>query len=99
MAVYENSRYIQTSMFNRLGWDVPTLDIRERFKFNEELFEEYEWIEGDTLDGVAYKFYGEPALRWAILDANPQYVSEFSIMNGDIINIPDYEEVVSLVNV
>ncbi len=99
MAVYENSRYLHTQMITRSGWDIPTLDVRERFTFNEDLFQIYEWVEGDTLDGVAYKFYGSTALRWAILDANPQYSTEFDIENGDRINIPDYEEVVSYVNV
>ena len=40
----------------------------------------------------------ETALRWAILDANPQYRTEFDIENGDKILIPDYESVVKLVN-
>lgn len=99
MAMFENSRYIQTVQNTRLGWDSPTLAIRKRFSFNQENCETYEWCEGDTLDGVAYKFYEDCALRWAILDANPKYRSEFDINNGDIILIPDYEEVVSLVNV
>lgn len=99
MAVFDNSRYLRTSRFNRLGWDTPTLDVRERFTFNEALCKTYTWIEGDTLDGVAYKFYNNTALRWAILDANPQYRTEFDIDPGDTLLIPDYEEVVSIVNV
>lgn len=99
MAVFENSRYLQTQMITRSGWEVPTLDVRERFVFNEDLYQIYEWVEGDTLDGVAYRFYNNTALRWAILDANPQYKTEFDIQNGDRINIPDYEEVVNYVNV
>ena len=73
MAVYENSRYLHTRLFNRLGWDTPTLEMRKRFTFNQENYSTHEWCEGDTL--------------------------EFDIKNGDIILIPDYEEVVSLVNV
>ena len=99
MAVYDNSRYLQTRQSTRLGWDAPTLEIRKRFTFNQEDCTAYEWCEGDTLDGVAYRHYGVSALRWAILDANPKYRTEFQIMSGDIIMIPDYEEVVSLVNV
>ena len=99
MAVHENSRYLHTKIANKLGWDVPILKIRERFTFNQEDCMNHEWCEGDTLDGVAFKYYGACALRWAILDANPKYRTEFDIKNGDIILIPDYEEVVSLVNV
>lgn len=99
MAMYENSRYLHTRQFNRLGWDSPTLEIRQRYTFNQEKCINHEWCEGDTLDGVSHHYYGISALRWAILDANPKYRTEFDIKNGDIILIPDYEEVVSLVNV
>lgn len=99
MAVYENSRYLHTRQSTRLGFDSPTLEIRERFTFNQENCTMHEWCEGDTLDGVAYKYYGISALRWAILDANPKYRTEFDIKNGDSILIPDYDEVVNLVNV
>ena len=99
MAIYENSRYLHTGQVTRLGWDSPTLGRRERFTFNQENCSVHEWIEGDTLDGVAYRYYGVCALRWAILDANPQYRTEFDIKNGDLVYIPDYEEVVDLINV
>lgn len=99
MAVFENSRYLHTRQSTRLGWETPTLEMRKRFTFNQEECTIYEWCEGDTLDGVAYKHYGISALRWAILDANPRYRTEFDISNGDVILIPDYESVVNLVNV
>lgn len=97
MAIYENSRYLHTPLISRKG--VFVLGIRKRFHFNPENYSVYMWVEGDTLDGVAHKFYGISNLRWAILDANPKYRTEFEIKNGDIINIPKYEEVVDLVNV
>lgn len=59
----------------------------------------HEWVEGDTLDGVAYRYYGICALRWAILDANPKYRTEYDIESGDRIFIPAYEEVLEIVNV
>ena len=99
MAVYENSRYLHARVMTRLGWDSPTLQMRERFSFNQDNCTSYEWCDGDTLDGVAYKYYENTALRWAILDANPKYRTEFDIKNGDIILIPDYDEVVNIVNV
>lgn len=99
MAVYENSRYLNTISYTRLGFNTPMLGIRSRYSFNMENCTSYEWCEGDTLDGVAFKHYEMCALRWAILDANPKYRTEFDIENGDIIQIPDYEEVVSLVDV
>ena len=99
MSVYENSRYLHTKQYTRLGWNSNTLEIRNRFTFNQEKCTYYEWTDGDTLDGVAYRYYGISALRWAILDANTKYRTEFDIKNGDVILIPDYDEVVNLVNV
>lgn len=99
MAVYDNSRYLRTQLYTRLGADSPMLRIRSRFSFNMENYTSYVWCEGDTLDGVAYKHYGISALRWAILDANPKYRTEFDIEAGDVIQIPDFEEVVSIVDV
>ena len=97
--MYENSRYLQTPLYTRYGNSSPILKMRSRFSFNIANATVHEWVEGDTLDGVAFKYYENCALRWAILDANPKYRTEFDIKNGDIILIPDYEEVVSLVNV
>lgn len=99
MAMFENSRYLKTSMILRKGLDDYTLTLRRRHTYNEAKGSYYEWKEGDTLDGVSYHQYGETALRWAILDANPKYRTEFDIKNGDNIFIPDYNEVVDLINV
>ena len=98
MAIYENSRYLKTTMYNRLSINTGVLRLRERTSFNNDNVKIHEWCEGDTLDGVSYKYYGVSALRWAILDANPKYRTEFDIECGDLIVIPNYEEVVSLVN-
>ena len=98
MAVFENSRYLNTTMYNRLNSDTYVFRIRERNTFSEEGVQFYEWKGGDTLDVVAYNYYDDCRLRWAILDANPKYRTEYDIMCGDILAIPDYEEVVSLVN-
>lgn len=99
MAVYDNSRYLNTSVYNRLGSDFQMLSVRRRYAFNMEKCTAHEWCMGDTLDGLAYRYYGVCALRWAILDANPKYRTEFDIECGDTIQIPDYEEVVSCVDV
>lgn len=99
MAVYENSRYLHSRQITRLGWNTPVLEMRSRFTFNQEKCSLHEWCEGDTLDGVSYKYYENTSFRWAILDANPKYRSEFDIQNGDTILIPDYDEVVDIVNV
>lgn len=99
MAVYDNSRYLYSQPYTRLGADSPMLKSRPRFTFNQDNFTTYQWCTGDTLDGVSFRLYGLCEFRWALLDANPQYRTEFDINIGDILNVPDYDEVVNLVNV
>jgi len=54
-------------------------------------------IAGETIDGLAQAYYGNSAYWWCIMDANRQYESEVEIKAGDILNIPDYEEVMKVV--
>jgi len=99
MSVFDNSRYIMSDLYTRGDDETPTLRLREKPSFNEDEATLYTWTSSDTLDGVAYKFYEIADLRWAILDANPQYRTEFDIKVGDVLLIPSFEEVVDLVNV
>ena len=92
MSVHTGSRYINTPVFARKG-STFMFGIRDRTKYNEELATYYTVIEGDTLDGIAYKYYGNANLYWAILDANPQYLSELDIQVGDVLMIPSVREV------
>ena len=98
MAIFEDSRYIESTVYSRGDEEVPTLTLRERHKFNLENAIVHTWESSDTLDGVAYQYYEITDLRWAILDANPQYRTEFDIKVGDIVYIPDFAEVVDVVD-
>lgn len=99
MAIFEDSRYIECDVYSRGNEEVPTLTLRNRHKFNLDNAITHVWKSSDTLDGLAYKYYEIADLRWAILDANPQYRTEFDILAGDVIYIPDFEEVVDIVDV
>ena len=98
MSVFENSRYMKSPLYMRGDSETPTLKIRERFTFDTDTATMYTWKSSDTLDGVACEFYEIPDLRWAILDANPQYRTEFDIKVGDVIYIPAFEEVVDAID-
>lgn len=95
MAVFRDSRYTKTSAYVRQGNNL-ILSIRERFDFNISNATYYTIVQGDTLDGIAYKHYGNAQLGWAIMDANRKYESEIELRPGDVIIIPSYDEVVSL---
>lgn len=48
-----------------------------------------EWINGKSrLDKLSQKYYGSPTFDWLILYANPEFISEFDIVDGTIIRIP-----------
>lgn len=98
MSVFEDSRYIETVVYARGDQEVPTLTNRIRHRFNLDNAKLHTWKSSDTLDGVAYKYYEITDFRWAILDANPQYRTEFDIKAGDVIYIPDFTEVVDVVD-
>ena len=93
MAVFQNSRYVKTSAYIRNG-ETLVLSIRNRNHFNDSNCTYYTVVQGDTLDGISYKHYGNAQLGWAIMDANPVYLSEIDIKAGDIVKIPPFEEVV-----
>lgn len=70
MSMFQGSRYIHTPALVRDGKSL-ILGIRTRYKFSEDKCSLYTVTRGDTLDGIAYKQYGNAYLGWAILDANP----------------------------
>jgi hypothetical protein len=47
-----------------------------------------EWSVGNRLDLLAYNYYNNAALGKLILLANPKYLSEADIEDGNIVRIP-----------
>lgn len=48
-----------------------------------------EWRLGDSrYDKISYQYYGSPFYDFLLSYANPQYLSEFDIENGNIIRVP-----------
>lgn len=93
MAVFRGSRYVKTPAYVRRG-ETLILGIRDRVKFDAEKSTFYTVVQGDTLDGIAYKEYGNAQLGWAIMEANPLYQSEIEIKPGSVLMIPSFEQVV-----
>lgn len=92
MAIFKGSRYVKTPLYSRDGEYV--FKIRKRFDFDISNSLLYEFTEGDTLDGLARRFYGDSQLWWVLLEANSKYRTEIDIEYGDIVIIPRYSEVV-----
>ena len=95
MAVFHGSRYVKTPAYVRRG-EALVLGIRSRNYFDQDSSTFYTVVQGDTIDGIAYKQYGNAQLWWAIMDANPLYQSEIEIKPGDVLMIPPFDEVVKI---
>jgi hypothetical protein len=52
-------------------------------------FTSYQWVEGDRIDTVSARFFGEPEYWWQILDANPEIINGMEIPIGTILRIPN----------
>lgn len=58
---------------------------QQAFTFNYQF---YQVLDGDRIDAIAYKFYGDPLKWWVIADANPQRLDWGSLVPGELIRIP-----------
>ncbi len=97
MSVYKGSRYTRTGLYQSDSSGALILAIRQKTPFNMDSCTYYTVVEGDTIDGIAHRQYGNAQLYWAIMDANPSYLSELEIQPGDVIAIPAYDEVVKFI--
>jgi len=95
MAIFKNSRYKGSYLYSDINnRDIVHLDIMQEVKFTpqkDDLQIEYRY--NDRLDIIAERLYGDPALEWIIMQANPQYMLPTEIKEGDIINVPLPERV------
>lgn len=92
MSVFHGSRYVPVPAYLCRG--TSTLQLRPRTKMDLTNASFVTVVEGDTLDGIAYKQYQDASLWWAILDANPKYQHEVEIKAGDVLTVPPLSEVV-----
>lgn len=99
MAIYKNSRFTNTYVYSdELNRDIVHLGIINEPKFQPSQDDlQIEIIQGDRLDLMAKRFYGDEALDWVILEANPQLSNPFDVRYGDIIRVPMPEKVRAMI--
>lgn len=89
VSTYQNdSRYFNSETINT--GDTLILKSRSPLTFDTEGAHYHTFGISDTLEGIAYKYYGNEKLYWVILDANPKYMSELDVQVGDVLIIPKY---------
>ena len=91
MPIFKNSRYT-TARKRKIGGK-KEIGIRERLVFDSDKCDLYELRQGDRLDLIADRYYGDAQLWWVIMDANPEYDFEFEIPYGAELKIPAHRDV------
>ena len=94
MTIYEGSRYTNVYAYQEehKGKTVMAFRNRSLTPIDNRESTQHTWIQSDRLDLLANQYYGETQYWWFILDANPMYMRESDIQNGDVLLIPPYSE-------
>jgi hypothetical protein len=97
MTIYHGSRYEFEPLdrvFDGAGDQNLTIFSRSlQSKYNNApwRFSQYIIIEGDRMETLAYRTYGDPQLWWLIADANPEiFHPEDDLVPGSLLRIPQY---------
>lgn len=92
--IYKGSRYTSTPPYNRGGTYILAPRVKKSIDTTSAHY--HRVADGDTLDGISFRYYGRSDLYWAILDCNPQYQTDLDLKVGDLLIVPEYTEVVKL---
>ena len=84
-----DSRYSQSTILPvQVGKQIRFVIVpgeQADYTFNYQF---YQVLEGDRIDNIAFKFYGDPLRWWVIADANPQRLDWSSLIPGEVIRVP-----------
>lgn len=101
MAIHAGSRY-QASIVDdfydiKTGNLVPMINQRQispaLVNISASEYTTRIWGVTDRIDNVAFEEYEDSGFWWAIMDANPKYLTPYDIQVGDTIIIPPYEAI------
>jgi nucleoid-associated protein YgaU len=88
--IFQGSRYATTEVIAALdarGATTRALDLR-RIPSTPGVLE-HVVVEGERLDQLAQRFYGDPLKSWLILDANPEELNPLLLLRpGRRIKVP-----------
>lgn len=99
MPIYKNSRFTESYVYSdERNRDIVHLDIIQEPRFSpsrDDLLVEV--VQGDRVDLIAERFYGNENLDWVILEANPNLNSIIGLQYGTIIRVPLPEKVSDII--
>lgn len=92
MAIFKGSRY-EYSVVDFFSTEVDGVDKPVVFYEFSSLgyvkYWQHQYMEGERLDQIAYKYYQRPQYWWIIPEYNPEIVDINNIAPGTILRIPN----------
>jgi hypothetical protein len=85
-----NSRYANSTLVpatNLDGNDILAITFTEPVN-TPITYQNYVVTGSDTIDGLAYRIFGDGTLWWVIANLNPEIIDFSGLTTGDIIRIP-----------
>lgn len=101
MAIYKGSRYWKSKIINKIDGSGITSYLSRRKKFELPVGASviyHTFLETDTIDYLAYKYYDDSNLWWVIMDCNDKYMLPMDIPVGAVLTIPSYDTVRRVIN-
>lgn len=84
-----DSRYAQSTVtpvqVNNVSRFVIVPSEQQAYSFSYQF---YLVVDGDRIDNIAFRFYGDPLRWWVIADANPQIMDWSVLYPGELIRVP-----------
>lgn len=90
MEISADSRYANNPVIMVTGWDgVTRQTILPRPPISRTLtVTDYVWSEGDRVDLVAARAFGDDTMWWVIAQANPEILDWTHLEPGTVVRIP-----------
>ncbi len=88
MTIYFDSRYADAIPVLVTSEKGVALTLYMRPPNTNKQYRLYTVVQGDSLDILAYRFYGDPRLYWMIANMNPQVHFPDGLPAGTVLRVP-----------
>lgn len=86
--IFTNSRYVGATLVQVTSGAGTFATVYRSPPFGSGSFLHYQWVDGDSLGVLAYRFFADATQWWRIADANPEWFYPAGITPGSVIRIP-----------
>jgi hypothetical protein len=92
MAIYKGSRYEYSTIdfvSKTINGQANPIVFYNFTALGRVTYIEHQYLNGERLDQIAFKYYKDPAFWWIILEFNPQVTDFTAILVGTVLKIPN----------